>query len=72
MRPESPGVMTHHPNQTYSLADLRAHCLAIGDLAEAQRLELYMALQHESRSTAEDLATHVELAPSFVVLPATA
>jgi hypothetical protein len=64
--------MTHHPDQTYSLADLHAHCLATGDLAEAQRLELYMSLQHESRRIAEDPATHVELAPSSVVLPATA
>jgi hypothetical protein len=60
--------MTHHPDQTYSLTDLHSHCLGNGYLAEAERLELYLALQREQDRSAEDLAIHVELAPSFLTL----
>jgi hypothetical protein len=62
--------MTHHPDQTYSLADLHAHCLATGDLAESERLELYLSLQREQARTAEDLTTSVAPAPGFSTLPA--
>lgn len=64
--------MTHHHHQTYSLTDLRSYCLANGYTAEAERLAMYLALQRAQGRTAEDLATHVALAPSVVILPASA
>ena len=70
VRTESPVAMTHHPDQTYSLTDLHAHCLAAGAPAEAERLELYLALQREQARTAENLTTSVALAPVFSTLAA--
>jgi hypothetical protein len=62
--------MTHHPDQTYSLTDLRSYCLASSYITDAERLGLYLALQRKQERTAEDLETHVDFIPSFLTLPA--